>query len=284
MGQTVRFFIVLLLFFSPCFKFSAWAGGDELQIGAARMGMGGAFTAVGKNFWSMYANPAGIAGVDAMTAGLHIEQRFFVAGLNYGAFGFVTPFKEKHYLGIDGSSYGFSNYRESRVGVNYATTLFDRLSMGAKFNYAIISIPNYGSKGTFFVDAGIIGNVAKGFNLGFKVYNANQAPVNKETNERVPTILSFGASYELSDKVLLVSDLEKNVNFPLSYKGGIQYAFVDHFKARVGVSTAPVTFNAGLGFTATNLVIDVATSLHQQLGFSSFLSVSYRFNQKANSN
>jgi hypothetical protein len=83
---------------------------------------------------------------------------------------------------------------------------------------------------------------------------------------------------------LLVSDLEKNINFPLSYKGGIQYAFVENFKARVGVSTAPVTFNAGLGFTATNLVIDVATSLHQQLGFSSFLSVSYRFNQKANIN
>lgn len=251
-----------------------------MLVGAARIGLGGAFTAVGKDFWGLYANPAGISGVNYMAAGLHIENHFLVSGLNYGAFGFVTPFKEKHYLGIDGSSYGFNNYRESRVGLNYATTLFSRLSLGTKFNYAIVSIPNYGSKGVFFVDAGLIGNVAKGFNLGFKVYNANQASLNKELSERVPTILSFGASYEISDKVLLVSDLEKNVNFPLSYRGGIQYAFVEKFKARVGVSTAPVSFNAGIGFQASNLVVDVATSLHQQLGFSSFLSLSYRFNQK----
>lgn len=281
MGQTVRFFIIICIFFSPTLSKLTFAGGEEQLTGASRIGMGGAFTAVGKDFWSLYANPAGIAGIDYMAAGLHIEQRFLVSGLNYGAMGFVSPFKEKHYLGVDVSSLGFDLYRESRIGVAYATTLFDRISMGVKMNYNITSIQNYGTSGSFFVDAGLIANVTKGLNLGFKVFNANQASIQKEISERIPTILSFGASYELSDKVLLVSDLEKNVNYPLSYKGGFQYAFVDKFKARLGVSTAPVTFNAGLGFASTNLVIDIATSWHQQLGFSPFLSVCYRFNQSS---
>lgn len=283
MGRTSKILLPVILLFGVFFSGSAYAGGEEQPTGARRIGLGGAFTAVGGDFWGIFANPAGISGMQSMAAGVHIEQRYLLSGLNYGAIGFATPFKEKHYAGLDVSGFGFNKYRESRVGLTYATTIFERLSLGAKFNYSITSIENYGNAGSFFVDAGLIGKVSDELSIGFKVFNANQAAIHKETNERIPTILSFGAAYQPSDKVLVVADLEKHVNYPLSFRGGFEYAFVEKFRARVGVSTAPVSFNAGLGFNSDKIDIDFAMSWHEQLGFTPFLSLGYKFNNTSSS-
>ena len=46
------------------------------------------------SFWNLWANPAGIAGVESMEAGVFFERRFLLNKLNFGTAGFVMPFKQ----------------------------------------------------------------------------------------------------------------------------------------------------------------------------------------------
>ena len=257
--------------------------GNELQpTGARPLALGNAFTGVRGSLWSLYYNPAGIIGTPGPTAGIHIERRFLMSEMNYGSFGFIYPFKEKHVAAIDGSGFGFGNYSEAKVGLTYATLLADRLSLGAKVNIAQTSIRGYGSATSIFVDLGFHALITEELSLGFHVYNASQGNIRKEISEKIPTIFTLGLAYQVSDKVLVVSDLQKHVNFPISYRGGIEYLFDKQFTARAGVTTAPVSFNAGLGFNAKGLQIDFANTYYMEVyGYTPSLSLTYQFGKNS---
>jgi hypothetical protein len=223
-------------------------------------------------------NPAGIAGIKQMEVGAFVERRFLLSQLNYATVGFVTPFmKGNHTAGLDVSGFGFGGYNESRVGLTYATTLFERLSIGAKANYERISIENYGAKSVFYVNAGINCIVSKHISVGFRIFNANRAELQKDKDEKVPTTLDAGLAYQVIDKVLIVADVEKQVNFPISFRGGVEYAPAKFLKARIGASTQPVTVSAGLGLVVKSMNIDFSNTLHQYLGYTPSLSLSWKF-------
>lgn len=254
------------------------AANENQPSGARRISLGNAYTGVRGDFWSLYANPAGMAGIGNMTVGAFLERRFLLSEMNYGTVGFVTPFKEKHFAGVDFAGFGFGGYSESRIGLAYATTLLDRFSLGAKLNFARTSIETYGAASALFVDIGLNARVMEGFTLGFRVFNANQAELNTEINEKIPTTLDFGLAYQVSDKVMIVGDVQKQVNFAFSFRGGVEYAIMDKLKARIGASTQPVTLNAGIGLALNSLDIDFASSYHEFLGYTPSLSVNFRFN------
>jgi hypothetical protein len=258
----------------------AKAGNDEQPSGARRIALGGAFMGLGGDFWSLSGNPAALAGLEGPTAGIYLERRFMLSQLNHGAFGFAMPFQTKHYFGLDASGFGFASYSENRVGLAYATTFAEKFSLGVKANYSRTSIENYGGAGAFHIDAGFHAKVTKTFSAGFRVFNANQAWLNKIAGERMPTIYTFGMAWQPSEKALMVVDVEKNVNYPISVRGGVEYAFNKYLRARVGMSSAPVSFTAGLGVEVKKLKIDFASSYHQQLGFTPHLSLTWMFSKK----
>lgn len=262
----------------------AMAGNENQPAGARRIALGGAYTGVRGSFWNLWANPAGIAGMASMEAGAFIERRFLLNQLNFGSAGFVLPFKDTHYAGVSFSGMGFGGYNESNVGLTYATTLFDRLSLGAAVQYTRTSITDYGASGAVVLNAGLNALLFEGFSVGFRVYNANQAVLQRESStaqeEKIPTTIDLGVAYEISDKVLLVMDMQKQVEFGASFRGGIEYAFHKNFKARIGASNYPVTINAGLGFNIKSLDIDFSNTFHQQLGYTPSFSLNYRFKSK----
>lgn len=256
------------------------AGVDENPAGARRLGLGGAYMGLGADFWNLMGNPAALAGLKGPTAGIYLERRFMLAELNHGAFGFALPFQTKHYAGLDASGFGFGGYSESRIGLTYATTLAEKFSLGVKVNYSRTSIESYGTAGALHIDAGFHAKVSKTLSAGFRVYNANQAWLSRTANERLPSIYSFGVAWQPNEKTLLVADVEKNINYPVSVKGGVEYAFNKVFRARAGFGTAPVNFGAGLGLQVKQLQLDFASSWHQQLGYSPHLSLTWQFGKE----
>lgn len=254
------------------------AGGETQAVGARRVGLGFAYTAVRSDFWSLFMNPAGIAGIQQMEVGAFVERRFLLEQLNVGTIGFVMPFKNyKHFAGFDAGGFGFGGYSESHIGLTYATTLFERISLGAKINYTRFSIQNYGAKSALYADLGLNCILSKHLSFGFRVFNASRSELLRDLDEKIPTTFDAGLSYQVSDKVLIVADVEKQVNFPVSFKGGVEYAVAKFLKARIGASSQPVTFCAGLGVNVKALQIDFANTLHQYLGYTPSLSLSYRF-------
>lgn len=274
--KITRAFGLLILFLFPTLLF---AGNENQPSGARRIGLGSAYTAVQSDFWQLFMNPAGMAGLEAPQAGAFFERRFLLNEINYGTAGFAMPFKERHVAGIEFGGFGFGGYSESRIGAAYATTLFDRLSLGAKFNFSRTSIQNYGAANAVFVDLGLLGRITDEFQVGFRVFNANQADLDSEIGEQIPTTLDFGIVYQASDKVLIVADIQKQVNFPLSVRGGLEYAVLDFLRVRAGASSQPVTLSAGIGLDYKGLQFDLSNSLHEYLGYTPSLSLSYTFHK-----
>jgi hypothetical protein len=206
-----------------------------------------------------------LAGTASPTAGAYFERRYLLPDLNNGAAGFTLPFKTNHWAAVDFNAFGISQYyNESRIGLSYATNIVERLRFGARINMLQAAIQGYGSSTTFFVDAA-------------RVYNANRARLDKELGEDVPTILSVGVAWTPSDKLLLVTDLEKYTDFPLSWRGGIEYKFHPRFCARAGISTSPATVNGGLGLMLDKLQVDVTSSWHESLGFTPGMGLTWKF-------
>lgn len=256
------------------------AGGFDPPTGARRTALGGAYSAIQGDIWTLFHNPAGLTRLEGISGGLHLERRFLLQDLNYGAFGVAMPFQQKHVAGLDYSGSGFSLYKESRIGLSYGVEVVDRLSLGVKGNYYLVSIPEYGTASAFSVDVGLLTRISEELALGFRAFNASQSRLKTEAGEKLPVAYSAGVAWQAGEKALIVADVEKTIDFPLSFNSGLEYAFHKMFKARAGFSTYPVTFNVGVGFEARNIQVDFTNAFHERLGYTPQLSLSYVFKRK----
>jgi hypothetical protein len=250
--------------------------------GARAISLGRAYVGIGGDFWNLYHNPAGIAGIGQMQGGAFFEQRFFLRELTYGGAGLVAPFADRQAVGLSLSSFGFSSYRESMAAVAYGIRFFDKVSFGTSLHYANIAITDYGNGSAFFANVGLQYQISKQLNLGVSAYNVNRARLQTSSGEDfIPTQLTAGIAYQPSEKVLIVVDVQKDIDHPISFRGGIEYALLPALKIRSGVSTEPLTYNIGFGLDWQGAQLDVAFGVHEQLGLSPFLSLSYPFGSKS---
>ena len=255
------------------------ANDPPLAVGARVIALGGAYQGMRGDYWSLFHNPAGIAGIDSMAAGLYFVRRFNLKELTTGSAGLVMPFLQgDHSLGIDFSTFGFAAYRENRIGVTYATTLLEKVSIGAKLNYASLSIPGYGNTNSLFVDVGLQALISPQLSIGFSATNVNRAKLGQDpAAEALPTAVTTGLAYRPSDRVLLLIDVQKDIDHPVSLRGGVAYHLNDMFIARLGMSSEPLSWHAGLGLVVEGLQIDFAYGYTDKLGYSPHISLNYAF-------
>lgn len=261
--------------------FSTFAGNDPSLMGARGIALGRAFTGVKGSLWALSYNPAGIAFLDAPAVGVYSERRFGLKELSYGGAAFAMPFKDRHYVGAEVGSFGYSNYRETKASLAYATHFLGVLSVGTKVNFSNVNIPDLGSSTTAFVDIGLNYSLSKTLSIGASAYNVNQAKIRTVNGKQnIPTVLSAGISYTPSEKILLVADIQKDMTRPLSIRGGVEYFFIKNLCARIGMSSQPLSTNIGIGWQFKGINLDIAGSLHERLGFTPSLSLSYKFVKK----
>lgn len=253
-----------------------FASNDGSPIGGRRLGLGGAYSAIRGDAWSLWANPAGITGIRRFEGGLFTESRYLLSEITAASFGAVVPFQQKHFIGASASTFGFGSYRRNEAGISYATTLYEFIHVGVKFNLLNLAISNYGSVNTFFANVGLMANVSKRFTMGFWTQNANQAKIGTLQEERLATILNGGLTFHASDKLILTSDVVKYLDYPMGVRSGFEYQFVKQFCIRAGYSTSPSILSAGAGFRIDNLSIDFANSFHERLGYTPHLSLTLR--------
>lgn len=276
-----RFFLLLVLILALSIN-AVQATSDGSPVGARRLGMGGAYSGIRGDVWSLWANPAGLTGIKRFEGGLFTERRYMISEMNTASFGGVIPFKQTHLAGISASTFGFGSYRRNEAGLSYATTLYEVIHLGVKFNFINLAIADYGSVTSFFANVGFMADVSKRFTVGFWTQNVNQAKIGSVQEERLSTILNGGVAYRPADKLLVTADVVKYLDYPMGLKGGFEYYFIPQFNIRAGYSTSPSSLNAGLGFKADNISIDFANSYHERLGYTPHLSVTLRLgNEKA---
>jgi hypothetical protein len=119
--------------------------------------------------------------------------------------------------------------------------------------------------------------VNKNLVIGAHVFNPLNVKLSNETGECIPAIIRFGAGYHFSETLLLTGEIEKNIDLKTSIKSGIEYRVVKQAFVRAGITTYPTTYTFGFGLDLPKLKVDLASTVHQVLGYSPQLSISFYF-------
>lgn len=273
MNRVLSLGIILL------FTMNAMAWNYHTSIGAEAGGMGtiGLFS---NNVWGVDNNPANLGFQQNYALGLHYENRYIMNNLGYGAFAMTAPVRTGAF-GLSFNSFGYSMYRESKLGLSYGQHFGDKLSFGLQFAYLQTYIGNdYGVRHNAVASFGTLVKLTDELSFAAYVFNINRASLSDYNNERIPTVFKIGLNYEVSKKVTLASAVEKELNMPAIVKVGVNYKPVEKFYVTAGMATNPYHFTFGFGTKLDNLKIGVATGFHPTLGVNPQLSLSYTFPRK----
>ena len=271
-------YLKLLFFLFTAFSTYAQNGLPQ-NAGARGAAMGNAAICF-DDINSAFANQAGLAFVNDVSFSAYGERRFMAEGLNSYLFAAALPFDKIGTFGLAINYFGFSDYNEQKIGLNYARKLAKNFSMGVQLDYLGTRIPNYGVAHSVTVELGILAKLNEKVRLGAHVYNPVNAKIGPD--DRLPTLFSLGLSYEPSKKVLLSAQLDKDIyNHPFVGRFGLEYRPIDAFYIRAGVSAAALAqASFGIGVNLEQLKIDFASSYHQVLGFTPAFSLSYSIQKK----
>ena len=166
--------------------------------------------------------------------------------------------------------YGFDKFNENRLRLGYKNA-YQGFHFGAVVNYSHVAQGGgYGSAGAVGVDVGLAAPITPDFWIGARASNLNQPTYGSRNDEKLPRELSIGLSYRMSDFALFTTDVVKDVQFPISYRGGVEVDIIGQLVGRAGVTTEPQTFSAGFGYAASSWGANVAVQRHENsvLGYS----------------
>lgn len=244
----------------------------ELQaqavIGARELAVGQATTALQKTDWAMFGNPA-MMDEEERSVSFFGVRYYGLSEITDMAMSVTYPTKVG-VLGGGAHRYGFDLFSESRLRIGYKNS-FMGFHYGAILNYShVMQGGGYGSAGALGVDIGVAAPILPDFWIGAKATNVNQPEYGSRNNEKLPRELSIGFSYRLSDIALFTTDVVKDVQFPVSYRGGVEVNIIKNLMGRAGITTEPLTFSGGFGYSSSFLSANVAIQRHENsvLGYS----------------
>lgn len=266
----IKYIIVLLVLLPFALSSQGW-----LPMGGRSNSMANATVSI-SDPWSFHHNPGALADVDKMSIGISYENRFLLKALQSQGFVYVQPLK-KGVFSVGAQLYGFDLYRTYRAGAGYSLKLSEKFSAGVQMNYQGIRLTeSYGSKNTVTAELGLLAKITDSWNMGVSVFNLGRAKLADFEDDRFTTLMRLGTSYTFSKKVIVAAEVEKNIDFPMRFKAGLDYQVIDNFFFRAGFATQPVEVTFGFGYKFKVVQLDIGSAYHQQLGWSPHFSLTYQ--------
>lgn len=238
-------------------------------VGNARAAaLGHATTALPDDVGSQ-ANPAAAAAQTHRTVHLFAREAYGLAELHLGTADVVYPLSPGTAFGGAGT-FGFEDYRESFLHLGWAQGFSlgtaRLLRAGLDLRYHHTSIATYGQAGALGLNAGVQARPLPTLTFGAHATNLNAPQL--IDGEDLPRSLAVGLSYAAAPPLTVLIDAVKDIDFPLSVRGGMEAYPVAVLALRAGFTTRPTRFTAGAGIRLGPLAADLAAEQHQDLGWS----------------
>lgn len=256
-------------------QLSVFAGKGQNTLGARSYGLAGS-SILFHDFWSAENNPAGLAHVNEWGAGFSYENHFLLR--EFANKGFATSYPTKNgAFGLSISQFGFNVFNENKIGLSYGQKLGEKLSMGIQVNYLSTQISEgYGNSSSISGNIGIMADITDELRLAAVLINPNQSSLSEYEDERYPSLLKLGLSYSYSEKVIILSEVVKDIDFDADLKVGIEYHAVEMLYLRLGYATNPAFSTFGFGLDLQQFKLDFASGYDARLGFSPQISLSFQ--------
>jgi hypothetical protein len=273
----IKSYKVIAFAIGICLFSKTFASGDNYTIGSVQSAIGISAASI-SNVYSAGNNQAATAFLEKPAIGIFYGNSFFLKGLNNFAFEGAFPIKKAGTLGVNINYLGYNAYNDKKIGLSYSLKLIKELSIGLQLDYLNTKIGNnYGSKNYFTFEFGIFARPIKELSIGAHIYNPLSLTVDEATNEKVPTIFKLAATYNIKEVIYLTAETEKDIRDEFLFRFGLDYRPIDILSVRAGISTQPITGVFGVGFKVKGLNIDLNSSFHPNLGFSTQAGLSYAF-------
>lgn len=266
----MRFAFTLFLLFclGPVFSQS----GIHLLKDARSQALAGA-SVMNEGVFALYGNSAGLAKAQTIQAVATIESPFVLQDLQRAGFGFLLPL-ENSAFGIKAATFGFDDYREMQFSLGYSRLLNSNLSIGAEVIYWNNNIPEYGNRDLLTFALGLQANLSPTVQVGAHLYNPIRADISE--GETTYSTLQVGGAYTPSERLQIMAEVFKDIDFPAQLRAGIDYKIDPKFALRLGIGTAPTLFSFGIGLQLfPGWQVDIAASRHEYLGFTPGFSLRY---------
>jgi hypothetical protein len=237
----------------------------QYNPGARQISLANSDVALANDVFTLFNNPAGLSQINWREIGVYYSPSpFGLSELANGYAAYLEPFSFGS-VAIGVSTYGFELYRETKMAAGYSYRYKNIFLIGASFNYQTFSIKNYGSTGTFYLNAGTLAYITNDLRWGFNITNLNRATIGNE-DDQIPMILSIGLSYNLIRNFSLNFSVEKDIRYNPSVQFGIEYDIIEYLSLRMGSSNEPSRFAAGIGINYSLFNLDYSFFTHPDLG------------------
>lgn len=254
------FLLITALFVSSQTKLIA-----QYNPGAKQISMSNSDVALSDDVFSLFNNPAGLSQMNWRELGIYYSPSPF--GFSELANGFIAYHEPFDFgsIGLGAMTYGFELYRENKIAIGFSYNYLDKFFAGAAVNLHTVSIKNYGSDNTFYLNIGGLYYLTQSFRLAFSVQNLNRASFGNE-KDNIPVIFNTGFSYGVIEDLTFNLAFEKDIRYNFSLRGGIEYNLLKYLSLRSGFSNEPSNYSAGIGINYSYFSLDYAFFTHTDLG------------------
>ncbi|MFT4756351.1 MAG: hypothetical protein ACI91R_000996 [Vicingaceae bacterium] len=227
------------------------------------------------DLWSANNNPAGLGSLKKWQGGISYENQFLLSELSNKT-AIVTAPVSRGSFGLSINQFGYSSFNENRIGISFGQMLSKKISIGIQLNYLSTRIGDgYGETNALSGNIGLLAKINDELLLSAVVINPNRAKLAEFTDERFPTLIKLGVSYEFSKKVIVFTEVTKDIDYDANVRMAIEYKALKMLYFRAGYATAPSLTSFGFGLNVDKFKLDFASGFDANLGFSPQVSMSY---------
>jgi hypothetical protein len=254
-----KLYFILLLFIANLVN----AQSISTLMGARAAGIGNASSGFSDE-WSLWNNHGGLGRLDNYSVGSAYEARPWLNGANRLAAAVNAPLKWGA-MAAGMFRFGDDLYSEQMVSIGAGNQL-GIASLGAKINVVQYRAEGIGVWRAMSVDFGGITQLTEKLTVNAYIFNLNQAKINRDTEERLPTRLTAGFSYRPSSAVFITSEISKELTYDVTWRTGLEYTFQQKFFFRTGFNLHPTTAFFGLGAVYKKIKADYALQVNTPIG------------------
>lgn len=242
----------VFLFFALCIL-QVDAQSISKLLGARAAGLGYA-TSTLSDEWSVFNNVAGLSKINSTIAGASYDLRpSLVGGNSFGSmFCSSLPFGT---VGLGAFRFGDDVYNEQLASLSFANKI-GNTSLGIRASYIQYRAENFGTHWIIGLDFGGITQITKQLSVGAWIQNINRPKLNYNNQERAPIKLFASLGFRPSEKFMMATEIEKDLQFPAIWKTGMEYTIHKKFFVRAGINLNPNALFTGVGFHTWRIKID----------------------------
>ena len=259
----------------------SWGQSVSTLMGGRAAGLGYASSTL-VDEWALLNNVGGLAKVEKLNAVFAYDARPKLPGSNRMAAALSMPVKIGG-VGFSLFRFGDDLYNEQILSVGYGNQ-FGITSLGLKVNYVQYRAEGIGNRSFIGLNFGGITQLSKQISIGAYIVNLNQPKLSSIDDERAPTRLVAGISFKASEECIIISEVEKELDYDATIKAGIEYAIHKKIFVRTGFNLQPSSAFFGLGFKAKKIKFDYALQYNDALNAAHQASAIYSIEKKKPNN